>query len=225
MPTYLWPNYPVTYARTCLHYCAVVGTHSHYRYIQPYLSAFFSLPVKRHSGERLSHEEVVDQLDEQTVFYGIGLGASGMFSETLGVTIRVEVAKYELAVAWLRDLLYGSEFSKERSVLLPCDRGAAVMTDWKGSRSQSLRYNRHYPASSEMGAQFYRPSRKNCCTMRALRLGLVGCLSNRTLSEDSRKRSTKHRKKLSGNSRVSVETVCILRTAPAGSLLTSIVSH
>lgn len=37
-----------------------------------------------------------------------------MFAETLRVTIRVEVAKYELAVAWLKDLLYGSEFTKER---------------------------------------------------------------------------------------------------------------
>lgn len=88
---------------------------SHLRpYIQPYLSSFFSLPIKRQSGERLSHEEVVDQLDEQTVFYNVGLGTSGKFTETLRVTIRVEVAKYELAVAWLRDLLYGSEFTKER---------------------------------------------------------------------------------------------------------------
>ena len=77
------------------------------RYIQPYLGAFFSLPVKRQSGERLTHEEVVDQLDEQTVSYEVNLGTSGMFTETLRVTIRVEVAKYELAVAWLRDLLYG----------------------------------------------------------------------------------------------------------------------
>jgi len=88
---------------------------SHLRpYIQPYLSSFFSLPVKRLSGERLSHEEVVDQLDEQTVFYDVSLGTSGAFSETLRIAIRVEVAKYELAVAWLRDLLYGSEFTKER---------------------------------------------------------------------------------------------------------------
>jgi hypothetical protein len=76
--------------------------------------------VKRHTGERLSHEQVVDQLDEQTVFYEIGFGTSGTFTEMLRVTIRVEVAKYELAVAWLRDLLYGSEFSKERSVLFSC---------------------------------------------------------------------------------------------------------
>jgi hypothetical protein len=95
------------------------------RYVQPYLGAFFSLPVKRQSGEHLSHEEVVDQLDEQTVVYEVGLGTSGMFTETLRVTIRVEVAKYELAVAWLRDLLYGSEFTKERYVLFP-----SFLTAW-----------------------------------------------------------------------------------------------
>ena len=225
MPTYHWPSYLVTFARACLHYCAVVGTHICYRYIQPYLSSFFSLPVKRHSGERLSHEEVVDQLDEQTVFYEVGLGASGSFAETLRVTIRVEVAKYELAVAWLRDLLYGSEFSKERSVLLSCDRRASVMTDRKGSRSQSLRYNRHCPDSSEMGALFYRPSRRNCCTMRAPRLEPAGYLFSQPLSEDSRKRSTKLRKKSLGYLRVSVKTVCISRTAPADSLFTNIFSH
>ncbi|KAI9445287.1 Metalloenzyme, LuxS/M16 peptidase-like protein [Lactarius indigo] len=88
---------------------------SHLRpYIQPYLSSFFSLPVRRQSGERLSHEEVVDQLDDQTVSYEVSLGISGRFTETMRITIRVEVAKYELAVAWLRDLLYGSEFTKER---------------------------------------------------------------------------------------------------------------
>ena len=83
--------------------------------------------MKRQSGERLSHEEVVDQLDEQTVFYEVGLGLSEMFAEMLRITIRVEVAKYELAVAWLRDLLYGSEFTKERSVLFSCDLRAVVI--------------------------------------------------------------------------------------------------
>jgi hypothetical protein len=97
----------------------VIRTHVCCRYVQPYLGAFFSLPVKRQSGERLSHEEVVDQLDEQTVFYEVNIGTSGMFTETLRVSICVEVAKYELAVAWLRDLLYSSEFTKERYVMFP----------------------------------------------------------------------------------------------------------
>ena len=83
--------------------------------------------MRRQSGEHLSHEEVVDQLDEQTVAYEVGFGASGNFGETLRVTIRVEVAKYELAVGWLRDLLYGSEFTKERSVLIFCNLRAVVI--------------------------------------------------------------------------------------------------
>ncbi|KAI0271378.1 Metalloenzyme, LuxS/M16 peptidase-like protein [Gloeopeniophorella convolvens] len=96
-------------------YLSLAKLPNHLRpYIQPYLAAFFALPVTRQSGERLSHEEVVDQLDDQTVSYEVGLGISGAFSETLRITIRVEVAKYELAVAWLKDLIYGSEFTKER---------------------------------------------------------------------------------------------------------------
>ena len=114
-----------SHLRPCvLHYYTAIRTHGYCRFVQPYLGSFFSLPVKRQSGERLSHEEVVDQLDEQTVSYEVGLGLSGLFTETLRVTIRVEVAKYELAVAWLKDLLYGSGFTKERYVLFLCSLAA-----------------------------------------------------------------------------------------------------
>jgi len=83
-------------------------------YISTYLSAFFSLPVKRTSGEVLSHEEVINQLDDGTVSYEAVLGISDQFSETLRVSIKVEASQYELAVAWLRDLVYNSTFDKER---------------------------------------------------------------------------------------------------------------
>lgn len=79
-----------------------------------YLSSFFSLPVKRHNGEELTHEEVVNRLDNDTVSYDIGLGTNGRFMETVRVAIRVQTAQYESAVAWLKDLLYGSKFDKER---------------------------------------------------------------------------------------------------------------
>jgi Zn-dependent M16 (insulinase) family peptidase len=39
---------------------------------------------------------------------------SNYFSETFRISIKVEVAKYETAVAWLYDLLYGAQFNKER---------------------------------------------------------------------------------------------------------------
>lgn len=79
-----------------------------------YLSAFFSLPVKRSTGEKLNHEEVVHRLDSDTVSYEVALGVNSVFTETARVSIKVETAQYEHAIAWLKDLVYGSEFDKDR---------------------------------------------------------------------------------------------------------------
>jgi len=81
-----------------------------------YLSALFSLPIVRHNGVKLTHEDVVNQLDNDTVLYEADLGVSGLFRNILRVSIKVELAAYETAVAWLRDLIYGSEFDMERCV-------------------------------------------------------------------------------------------------------------
>jgi Zn-dependent M16 (insulinase) family peptidase len=83
-------------------------------YLSTYLSVFFSLPVQRASGEILSHEEVVNQLDDGTVSYEAVLGISDQFSETMRVSFKVETSQYESAIAWLRDLVYNSIFDKER---------------------------------------------------------------------------------------------------------------
>ncbi|KAJ8494623.1 hypothetical protein ONZ51_g2236 [Trametes cubensis] len=83
-------------------------------YMSTYLSSFFSLPVKRSSGEKLNHEEVVHRLDSDTVSYEVALGVNNVFTETMRVSIKVEAAQYENAIAWLKDLVYGSEFDKDR---------------------------------------------------------------------------------------------------------------
>ncbi|KAJ7597129.1 Metalloenzyme, LuxS/M16 peptidase-like protein [Mycena floridula] len=83
-------------------------------HVSTYLSTFFALPVKRQSGEHLGHEQVINKLDDETVSYEAGLGISGSFAETLRVTIKVETAAYETAIAWLKDLVYGAEFTKDR---------------------------------------------------------------------------------------------------------------
>ncbi|KAH8102439.1 Metalloenzyme, LuxS/M16 peptidase-like protein [Cristinia sonorae] len=83
-------------------------------HISTYLSVLFSLPVTRSNGERLTHEEVVNQLDNDTVSYEVSLGVNGAFTEALRITIKVEVNNYESAIAWLKDLVYGSEFAKDR---------------------------------------------------------------------------------------------------------------
>ncbi|KAJ7169964.1 Metalloenzyme, LuxS/M16 peptidase-like protein [Mycena filopes] len=82
--------------------------------ISTYLSSFFALPVVRQSGERLTHEDVVNKLDNETVSYEVGLGLSNSFAETFRISIKVEIAQYETAIAWLKDLMYGAEFDKER---------------------------------------------------------------------------------------------------------------
>jgi Zn-dependent M16 (insulinase) family peptidase len=64
----------------------------------------------------LTHEEVINKLDKETVSYEVGLGVSGQFADIFRVSIKVETALYETAVTWLRDLVYGSEFIPERSV-------------------------------------------------------------------------------------------------------------
>ena len=86
------------------------------RYISAYLSSFFSLPVRRASGAMLSHEEVINQLDNETVSYDVELGVSNCFTDIFRVSIKVEIANYETAIAWLKDLVYGAEFNRDRYI-------------------------------------------------------------------------------------------------------------
>ncbi len=79
-----------------------------------YSASFFSLPVQRESGQRLSHEEVVNALDNETVSYATDLGVNSSFADMFRVSIKVEVEQYLSAVQWLKDLIYGAEFDKER---------------------------------------------------------------------------------------------------------------
>ncbi|KAF9229385.1 hypothetical protein BS17DRAFT_771387 [Gyrodon lividus] len=83
-------------------------------YISTYLAAFFSLPVKLENGEVLSHEEVVNKLDDETVSYEAAIGISDQFTESVRISFKVETARYESAVTWLRDLVWGTVFDKER---------------------------------------------------------------------------------------------------------------
>lgn len=64
----------------------------------------------------LSHEEVVNQLDNETVSYEAELGVSYCFTDIFRVSIKVEIAHYETAIAWLKDLVYGAEFDKDRYI-------------------------------------------------------------------------------------------------------------
>lgn len=121
-----------------------------------YLSSFFSLPVTRSTGERLGHEEVVHRLDSDTVSYEVALGVNNAFTETMRVSVKVETSMYESAITWLKDLLYGSEFDKDR-LQVTVARIAQSLPELKrdgdtvlGSVSAELLYSES--STSRMGA-------------------------------------------------------------------------
>ncbi|BGP52658.1 hypothetical protein JCM8202_004813 [Rhodotorula sphaerocarpa] len=77
-----------------------------------YLDSFFTLPIVRPDGTVVEYEEVVKQLDRETLSYSININSP--LQE--GVTLKIKVAKdkYDVAISWLRDLLYHSRFTADR---------------------------------------------------------------------------------------------------------------
>ncbi|KAG8906618.1 hypothetical protein FRB99_006488 [Tulasnella sp. 403] len=83
-------------------------------YLNVYTACFYSLPVVRADGTRLSHEDVIQELDDFTVGYDYTLGYNDQFQDLIRFMVRVEVDQYAKVVEWMRDLIYGSEFTKDR---------------------------------------------------------------------------------------------------------------
>ncbi|KAJ1023179.1 hypothetical protein NDA16_003332 [Ustilago loliicola] len=83
--------------------------------MQLYLSVLFSLPIVRQDSTQasLTYEEVVKGLDEDTLEYDVSLGTGG-FGELVCAELKLERANYEKGIAWLRDLLWGSQFAVDR---------------------------------------------------------------------------------------------------------------
>ena len=78
-----------------------------------YMEAFFSIPVKR-NGTIVDFEEVVVELERETVGYGIDSAGSLGNSESLRITFQVEIEKYQVAISWIKELLWDSIFDVER---------------------------------------------------------------------------------------------------------------
>ena len=77
-----------------------------------YLENFFNTPVMR-DGVRIEFEQVVAELEKDTVGYSIGL-ASGMDApESIRISFRIEPEKYEVVIKWLRELMWDSVFDKK----------------------------------------------------------------------------------------------------------------
>ncbi|EIW67501.1 hypothetical protein TREMEDRAFT_33585 [Tremella mesenterica DSM 1558] len=91
--------------------------------LRPYMSIFqnalFRLGVKKPDGSELSYEQVVDQLNDLTVSHSASFSFRNSFSEVFLISLKVEKPRYEEAVEWIRDLITGGIFTKERiSIIL-----------------------------------------------------------------------------------------------------------
>lgn len=83
-------------------------------YLTLYLSMLFSLPIIRRDGTHLPYEAVVQALDEDVLEYDAAIGIGSNFAETVAIELKVAAPQYEKAVAWLHDLLWGSQFALDR---------------------------------------------------------------------------------------------------------------
>ncbi|KAF4308857.1 Peptidase M16 [Botryosphaeria dothidea] len=78
-----------------------------------YINNFFTTPIMR-DGKRIEFEQVVTELEKDTVTYSIESGSRIGNSELLRVRLSVEREKYETAIKWLKDILFNSVFDVER---------------------------------------------------------------------------------------------------------------
>lgn len=78
-----------------------------------YSNIFFTSPIIR-DGKTIPFEEVVKQLEQDTVSYTIE-NASGLgCSELIRIRFSVEREKYETAINWVKDCIFNAQFDAER---------------------------------------------------------------------------------------------------------------
>ncbi|KAJ5133540.1 hypothetical protein N7448_001435 [Penicillium atrosanguineum] len=78
-----------------------------------YTEAFFNIPVER-DGKTIDFEQVVVELEKDTVGYFMENARVLGNSEMLRVSFQVEREKYETAIAWIQEITWNSIFDVER---------------------------------------------------------------------------------------------------------------
>ena len=96
-----------------VHLTLFLGTEAVPVHLRPllsiYLENFFNAPVMR-DGNTIEFEQVVMELEKDTVGYGVDTGSALGNPEILKIVLQVEREKYETAIRWLKDLLWDGMF-------------------------------------------------------------------------------------------------------------------
>ena len=99
-----------------VHLTLLMGTSSIPLSLRPlltiYLENFFDAPIMRER-KKIDFEQVVMELEKDTVGYTIDSGSGLGNPEILRIKFQVENEKYETAIRWLKDLLWNGVFDIE----------------------------------------------------------------------------------------------------------------
>ncbi|KAK7094598.1 uncharacterized protein C05D11.1-like [Littorina saxatilis] len=114
------------------------------KYYLPLLTeSLMESPILK-NGELISHERVIAELEKDTQSTDTGLGVPpgcfqcGHFPHLLVAEVKVEEEKYEKGVEWLRDILYGTQFTAERLKII-ANRKIGDISSLKRSGSKIVR--------------------------------------------------------------------------------------
>ena len=104
---------PTSFARISLLLCTeAIPVHLR-PLLSVYLENFFNSPVKR-GNEVIEFEQIVMELEKDTVGYNIDSGSSVGNPELLRIHFQVETDKYNIAIRWIRELLMNGVFDVTR---------------------------------------------------------------------------------------------------------------
>ena len=78
-----------------------------------YLEAFFTLPITRNN-EKIEFEQVVMELERETVRYSIDSAIGFGNAECIRINFQVEDKRYQDAIRWIQELLWNAVFDPER---------------------------------------------------------------------------------------------------------------
>lgn len=100
-----------------VHVNLVLCTHQIPEELRPLLSvytmSFFDTPIMR-NGQRVDFEEIVTQLEKDTISFSIDGGTNLGNPELLRIRLQITPEKYHTAIQWLEDLLFNSIFDITR---------------------------------------------------------------------------------------------------------------
>jgi Zn-dependent M16 (insulinase) family peptidase len=114
MPLFIqWEDVPTNFVHITLH----VGTSSIPTKLKPlvplFADNFFNTPVMR-DGVRIDFEDVVMQLEKETVSYAINGGGRIGDPEAMMMQYIIEPDKYEIIIRWIRTMMFDSIFDRVR---------------------------------------------------------------------------------------------------------------